>query len=197
MMGAAQVGPDTFDLLLDHPRYDYKLFAPPNPSLSTIDHAIGLHASSLVRDAGTLQIGIGSLGDAVAHMIRLRHSDNAAYRRLCESLIEPSQQSLRKSLPVELERFEQGLYGASEMLVEGFLHLIDAGVIKRRVPAISDTSRRVLLHAAFFLGSSGLYRRLHALSDEARAFYERVGFKPSPADPMALMITLADLKASV
>ena len=65
MLGAAAVAPDTFDLLLDHSRYDHDLFSPPNPALSTIDHAIGLHASALVRDAGTLQIGIGELGDSV------------------------------------------------------------------------------------------------------------------------------------
>ncbi len=33
MLGAAHVGADAFDLLLDHSRYDYDLFAPPNPSL--------------------------------------------------------------------------------------------------------------------------------------------------------------------
>ena len=34
---------------------------------------------------------------------------------------------------------------------------------------------------------------VQALSDEARAFYEKLGFEPSPLDPMMLMITLADL----
>ena len=46
MLGAAALSADHFDLLLDHSRYDYDLFAPPNPSLSTVDHAIGLHASA-------------------------------------------------------------------------------------------------------------------------------------------------------
>jgi acyl-CoA hydrolase len=40
--------------------------APPNNKVSAADYAIGLHASSLVVDGGTLQIGIGSLGDAIA-----------------------------------------------------------------------------------------------------------------------------------
>lgn len=31
---------------------------------------------------------------------------------------------------------------------------------------------------------------VHALSDEAREFYLRVGFEPSPMDPMMLMVTL-------
>ena len=153
------------------------LFIAPNRPVSLADYAIATHVTSLIRDGGTLQIGIGSLGDAVAHMIRLRQIDNAVYRRLCERLIGPSQQALRRALPVELEPFEQGLYGASEMLVEGFLHLIDAGVIKRRVPALVDSSRRVLLHAAFFLGSSELYRRLHALSDDERDSIEMTGVR--------------------
>ena len=38
---------------------------------------------------------------------------------------------------------------------------------------------------------------VNALSDAAKAFYERIGFDPSPLDPMTLMITLADLKASL
>ena len=79
--GRGQCRRDTFDLLLDHSRYDYDLFAPPNPALATVDHAIGLHASSLVRDAGTLQIGIGELGDSIVYSLLLRHQQNAAWRR--------------------------------------------------------------------------------------------------------------------
>jgi hypothetical protein len=37
---------------------------------------------------------------------------------------------------------------------------------------------------------------VHALSDEAVAFYEKVGFEPSPLDPHLLMITLVDLVAA-
>lgn len=33
---------------------------------------------------------------------------------------------------------------------------------------------------------------VHAISAEAKAFYEKHGFRPSPVDPMLLMITLAD-----
>jgi len=38
---------------------------------------------------------------------------------------------------------------------------------------------------------------LHALSADAKAFYERIGFEPSPFDPMMLVVTLDDLKASL
>jgi hypothetical protein len=38
---------------------------------------------------------------------------------------------------------------------------------------------------------------VHAISEEARRFYERCGFQPSPVDAMTLMITLRDAVARV
>jgi GNAT superfamily N-acetyltransferase len=35
---------------------------------------------------------------------------------------------------------------------------------------------------------------VHAISPEAKVFYERHGFRPSPTDPMTLMITLAEAR---
>ena len=37
---------------------------------------------------------------------------------------------------------------------------------------------------------------VQALSNDAKVFYEKLGFEPSPLDPMMLMITLADLTAA-
>jgi len=59
---------------------------------------------------------------------------------------------------------------------------------------VRDASLR-LIHAADTIGIRGLL--VHALSAEARVFYERIGFDPSPLDPMTLMMTLSDLKASL
>ena len=52
------------------------LFCPPNPPLAVTDHAIGLLCSGLLRDGGTLQIGIGELGDAICYATLLRHQRN-------------------------------------------------------------------------------------------------------------------------
>ena len=38
---------------------------------------------------------------------------------------------------------------------------------------------------------------VHAISEEAKRFYERYGFSVSPADPMTLMITVADAKKAL
>ena len=57
---------------------------------------------------------------------------------------------------------------------------------------VQDAGRRVI-GAADAIGIRGLI--VHALSADAKTFYEKIGFSPSPLDPMTLMITLADLKA--
>ena len=57
-----------------------------------------------------------------------------------------------------------------------------------------DAARRVI-QAADAIGGRGMIVR--ALSDEAKAFYPRLGLEPSPLEPMTLMVALADLKASI
>ncbi len=80
MLGDALVPADTFDLLLEHPQYNHKLYCPPNLPISAVDHAIGLWCSGLLKDGGTLQIGIGELGDAVCYSTLLRHQRNESWR---------------------------------------------------------------------------------------------------------------------
>ncbi len=84
MFGPAAVAAETFDSLIEHPRYDYDLFAPPNQRLHTADYAIGLYGARLVRDGGTLQIGIGELGDAVVYGLQLRHQQNVEFREMLQ-----------------------------------------------------------------------------------------------------------------
>ncbi|HEV8246963.1 MAG TPA: GNAT family N-acetyltransferase [Polyangiaceae bacterium] len=57
-----------------------------------------------------------------------------------------------------------------------------------------DAARRVV-NAADVIGIRGMI--VHALSDNAAAFYRRLGFDPSPLDPMTMMVTLADLRAAM
>ncbi|SEF13257.1 Acetyltransferase (GNAT) domain-containing protein [Burkholderia sp. WP9] len=59
---------------------------------------------------------------------------------------------------------------------------------------IRDAGQRVL-QAADTIGIRGLI--VHALSTDAQTFYERIGFEPSPIDPMMLMVTLTDLQAAL
>ncbi|MBK6279213.1 MAG: hypothetical protein IPF57_14245 [Gammaproteobacteria bacterium] len=129
MYNRALVEPECFDAVLANPEYDKTLFAAPNLSVGVTDFAIGMHTSALLRDGGTA-IGIASLGDAIVYSSRLRHEENAAYREVIAAL--GTDAALAECIG-GLGRFETGLYGCSEMFVNGFLHLLRAGIVRRRV----------------------------------------------------------------
>ncbi|MBZ9890696.1 N-acetyltransferase [Mesorhizobium sp. M7A.F.Ca.US.006.04.2.1] len=59
---------------------------------------------------------------------------------------------------------------------------------------VRDAGLRIL-QAAEILGIKGIV--VHAISDDARAFYITIGFEPSPVEPLTLMVTLADLSESI
>jgi predicted N-acetyltransferase YhbS len=56
-----------------------------------------------------------------------------------------------------------------------------------------DAARRII-NAADAIGIRGVI--VHALSEEARNFYLRLGLVPAPSEPMTLMVSVADLKAA-
>ena len=130
MYNRAIVEPAYFDCIVRNPVYDTTLFAPPNTPVSPTDFTIGLHASTLIRDGGTMQIGIGSLGDAIVYGCCLRQTDNPAYREIAAAL--GVDQALADTVG-GTEPFTAGIYGCSEMFVSGFVHLRRAGVLVREV----------------------------------------------------------------
>jgi acyl-CoA hydrolase len=132
MLGDADVGPETFDYVIESKDTAFRLFSLPNRMVSTADYAAGVHAVRLVSDNGTLQIGIGSIGDAVTYALKLRHERNDRFREIAAAL-SPSDNTIGHL--VEEGRFEKGLYALSEMFVAGFLELYRAGVLRRRVYA--------------------------------------------------------------
>jgi acyl-CoA hydrolase len=133
MLGDAEVPAETFDYLVEHPSYDYDLYCPPNLSLGTVDHMIGLYASALTRDGGTLQLGIGELGDAIVYSLQLRHQQRELYGRLLGDARALARFGERIAAIGGLEPFDQGVYGCTEMFVDGFLELYRSGILKRRV----------------------------------------------------------------
>ena len=97
-------------------RSDFPLFAPPDRTDHRRQIRGRLHAARLVRDGGTLQIGIGQVGDALAHGLILRHRDNAEFREIVARLA-PGPKHL-----AFLERARStGPLCVSEMLVDAFL----------------------------------------------------------------------------
>jgi len=158
MPGAGDLPAEEFSAVLDSPKTDFPLFAPPSEPITDTKYAIGLHAAGLVRDGGTLQIGIGQVGDALAQGLIVRHRDNAQFHGIIKRLAPGTEQLSA----LETGSFEKGLYGVSEMLFEAFLGLIEAGILKREVDG-------VLLHGAFFLGPKSFYRALREMTPEAIA----------------------------
>lgn len=61
--------------------------------------------------------------------------------------------------------------------------------------ALFQDAARKVLNAADAIGIRGML--VHALSDDAAAFYRSLGLSESPLDPWMLMVTLADLRASL
>ena len=154
MPGQGDLAGDEFHAVLESPDTEFPLFAPPSEPVSDTKYAIGLHAAGLIRDGGTLQIGIGQIGDALAQGLIVRHRDNAAFKDVMARL--------SPAVHVQSAPFARGLYGVSEMLFEAFLGLIEAGILKRDVDG-------TILHAAFFLGPKAFYAKLRDMPPEQLA----------------------------
>ncbi|MCP3926186.1 MAG: hypothetical protein GY714_26780 [Desulfobacterales bacterium] len=133
MFGDAVNISDRYDMILEGEQYHFPLFSIPKASITTQDYMIGLYVSTLIKDGGTLQIGIGSLGDAIACGLILRHTHNDIYKQiLAESGIDKKYGNLINEVGGR-DTFEEGLYGATEMFVEVFVKLYKAGIVKRKV----------------------------------------------------------------
>ena len=181
MPGDAEMTADDFDLLIEEEERT-TLFSTPNMPVSLQDHFIGLHASTLVRDGGTLQIGIGAMGDALVAALLARQADNAGYRALLDDLdISPWHNLIETEGGIV--PFAQGLYGCSEMFVHGLMVLVDAGIVRRKV--YPDAERQALanagmldeslhtdgvcVHGGFILGPASFYQRLREVPHSKRS----------------------------
>ncbi|MEO5629519.1 MAG: acetyl-CoA hydrolase/transferase C-terminal domain-containing protein [Thermomonas sp.] len=184
--GVAEVAADFFDIVVQPPAPYPPLFALPRQPVGDADYAIGLYASALVRDGGTLQIGIGALADALSHALVLRHTDNATYRKVMLALDPDIERHPAVVASGGLDPLPEGLYGCSEMINEGFRQLVQSGVLRRRVVDDEALMRRLadgsatdvdqtrlardgeFLHGAFYLGSPAFYDWLRNLDEETR-----------------------------
>ena len=159
MPGDGDLPASTFDFIVDDPACDFALFAPPRNAVSMADHAAGAMAACLVEDGGTLQVGIGSIGDALCNALLMRHTRTEAFRSAIQHLDPVGNWSGEwHDAP-----FQEGLFAASEMLVAGFLPLFDAGVLTR------EAHDGAVAHCAFFLAHRDFYRTLREMPRSRRA----------------------------
>jgi len=182
MHGDAVVESDYFDEVLDFDP-DQRLFPLPRPPISIQDYAVGFHAGQLIADGGTLQIGIGSLSDALVHSLVLRHRENDGYRNAAKALGRSMPPGIGDEAP-----FDEGLYGASEMFMDGFMHLYTAGILKREVfeditvmrranagMSVDDAGSGAVMDGGFFLGSRPFYDFLNGLDERERPRFRMHG----------------------
>ncbi len=152
MLGPAVLKMDELAMKLE-PKAPYNLFSAVRRPVSDTQHAIGLHVSRLIPDGGTLQIGIGAIGDAAANALLLRDAGTL--------------NEVWRTAPVPLagrgtEPFETGLYAVTEMLVGGLIALFEAGVLRREVNG-------AVIHAGFFIETRDMYKRLRDMPPAQRA----------------------------
>ena len=143
MYNDAIVPADTYDFILDEPKFNHTLLGPPSPPVDTTDYMIGLNASSLLPDGGTLQIGIGALGDAITYGSILRQERNQQYKDVLAELgiLEKFGDIIEEVGGTGV--FETGLYGSTEMFADGFRHLYNHGILKRAVYGDAGLQRLV------------------------------------------------------
>lgn len=161
--GDAVVDENFFDAVLETSEVHHELFALPRNPVDLTDHLIGMHASQIIEDDGTLQIGIGSLSDALVHWMIQRHQKNDDYQKMVSQFWSERKKS--PGLKLYHNTFTEGLYGTSEMVMDGFMYLRQAGILKRSI-FDQDEQKKRYLHGAFFLGSKKLYQWLRDLKGE-------------------------------
>ncbi|WP_348766241.1 acetyl-CoA hydrolase/transferase C-terminal domain-containing protein [uncultured Salinisphaera sp.] len=145
MTRSALVDAAMADAVFEGEAATFKPFGAPAMPVAEADYAIGLRVSSLLEDGGTLQIGIGSLSDAIAYCCDLRHNHNADYRALLDRLNRSaSERTLADAIGGE-DVFERGLYGCTEMLVDAYIQMYRSDVISR--PVYDDIDIQRLLDA--------------------------------------------------
>lgn len=151
----ALVDAAVFDALLDDGGAGHPPFAVPHEPVDDAAWAIGLRAAGLVRDGGTLQVGIGSLGDACCHALRLRDTDNAAFNAAVDAIgARDAAETIGGT-----GTFATGLYVASELISNPLFSLFEAGIVRREV--FDDIAIQQWAADGLLDGDDPLFERLH------------------------------------
>lgn len=149
----AEIAASRFDIIFDDDRKHKTLFSIPKQPLVQQDFLIGLYVSSLIKDDGCLQIGIGSLGDGVAYALVLRQTQNIKYQEMLKNIGISSE---------DCGQFVVGLFASTEMLVDSYLELLNNGILTKK---IMDDNGTYIAHAGFFVGSKAFYKQLCNMSE--------------------------------
>ena len=162
----AEICADELDHLLESETSARALPNLPRRPIDDVDYAMALHIASLIPDGGTIQIGIGSLGDAITHCLIMRDRDSERFRALISAIVPEQEIATRHTTP-----FAAGLHASTEMFADALLELLRAGILKREVDG-------AVLHAGFYLPTRDFCAALNALDPTTREKLRmsRIGF---------------------
>lgn len=133
MYGDALTEPEAYDFILKGQNFDYELFGTLKEAIKPAEHMIGIYVSTLIKDGGTLQVGIGALGDAFASSLITRQKNNEVYREILRRTGTLERYGKLIAACGGSDPLKQGLYGSSEMFVDPFIPLYRNGILKRKV----------------------------------------------------------------
>jgi len=133
MYGDALVDKSEYDFILQGEQFNIPLFGAPKDAIALSDHMIGINVSTLLKDGGTIQVGIGALGDAIVSGLIMRNDHNDVYKEVVEKAGLLTRYGSLINKWGETGVFKQGLYGSSEMFVDAFLQMYKSKILKRKV----------------------------------------------------------------
>jgi predicted N-acetyltransferase YhbS len=151
------------------------------------------------HDLAPFDCGIATLDDWLTRRARANHASGASrcYVACTDDRVVGYCALAAGTVRVETApgRFRRNMPDPVPVIVLGRLAVDRAWKGRGLVRAlVRDASLRVV-QAADLVGVRGML--VQALSDEARAFYQTMGFGPSPLDQMTLMVTVDDLRRAL
>lgn len=158
------------------------------PEPLTAEHVLGAFASGVVSldDWLRRRALLNQLSGASRTFVVVDEAQVVAYYALAASAVAPD------AAP---GRFKRNMPDPIPVVVLGRLAIASSHQGHGLGRALFQDAAQRVIHAADAIGIRGLL--VHAISDEAKAFYLRLGLAPSPFEPMTLMATVADLKAAL
>jgi GNAT superfamily N-acetyltransferase len=143
--------------------------------------------------------GVASLDDWLKRRARANQASGASRTFvLCEGQKVIGYYALASggvSIANTSDRFRRNMPDPIPVVLLGRLAIDRAYQRKKLGRALFRDAALRIMQAADAIGIRGIV--VHAISEEAKAFYIALGFDPSPLDPMTLMVTLADLRGAL
>ena len=155
------------------------------------------HPLSDLDDFSLFQSGVSSLDDWLKRRARSNQTSGASRTFVvCDGTRVVAYYALASgaiSIDAALGSFRRNMPDPIPIVLLGRLAIDQAWQGRGLGRALFRDCALRVTQAADILGVRGIV--VHAISEPAKTFYQAIGFEVSPADPMTLMVSLADVRA--